>query len=193
MWIAAALLVAGGGIGAFIALDGSASGATGDGNVATEQPAAGDHGFRSPIGDNRYVNGAFGYTIDLPDGFSASADANSPGMVTAPGLFGGKMAVVVGVAMEIDPNLLGQEGMRAAAENIASGFGGTVVSVELKRIQGKDLYTGIYDMSEGMRMEVVLYPGSGYVLAVAFGTLRGEFDASASARIDLFERRVELP
>ena len=66
-------------------------------------------------------------------------------------------------------------------------------TVELKRIQGKDLYTGIYDMTEGMRMEVVLYPGSGYVLAVAFGTLRGEFGASASARSDLFENRVGLP
>jgi len=154
----------------------------------------GSAGFRpsADTADNRYQDPNYGYQLDLPAGFTTETDDANPGMVTASGMIRGEVAMIVAVPMAVDPNLLGDEGMKAAAENIASGFGGTVVRVERKRIQGQNLYTGIYDMQESMRMEVVLYPGSGHVLAVAFGAPHSGFAGTSSTRAALFESGVRV-
>ncbi len=156
---------------------------------------AGTPGFGSQPAavDGAYVNPQYGYSIELPPGFTGLTDPNNPGMMTASGTVRGKMAMVVALALPIDPSLLGDDGLREAANNIASGFNGSVVKVEKKRIGDERLYSGIYDTPQGMRMQVVLYPGKGQILAVAFGTPKDAFRATAKTRDDLFESRVGVP
>jgi len=180
LWVILAL-VAAGGIAAGVVL--AMRGGGGD-EKSSGPPPAGE----------RWTHPTYGYSLILPEGFSAATQVPDPSLMAFEGSFRDDPAYIVLSGEPMGGRVATDELLNMSADGIVASAGGVMVDKEFRTVQGERRMTGRFDIPlQGMSCEFVIYPHGDVAVIAMFSTLAEVFDATAALRHELFERRVILP
>jgi serine/threonine-protein kinase len=145
-----------------------------------------------PLGGTEWRHPSYGYGLVVPPGFEQQ-QLGDPNLSMFAGDRNGYRAYI-GVSGQQVGGDIGDDILRASAEQMVASSGGVLRERRRRVYQGEARWTIIYDLdAQDTRWEVVLYGRRGLLIAVAFGVSRAVFDDTKQHREVLFERRVLLP